>query len=560
MIGYDPHFTKSTGGEVWQALIIPTSPHTYSARNLSSKGEGDRFRKYGPNHLLNVEAINQHNKAVIIVEGEIDALSVIEAGGEAVGLGSASNVNSFLASAKEADPEAVFIVALDNDEAGEKKGKELLEGLKALNLTAVNVNITPQHKDANEALQADRGELIYQIERAEAIAIEERENQKAALKEEQERERDAYLETSAYHGLNDFIKRIRATQKARCNPTGFHELDQLLDGGLYAGLYFIGAISSLGKTTFAIQVADNIAAKGNDVIIFSLEMDRDELLAKSISRLTFQIDHERTGAHRSAKTTRGILTGAMRNSYNDGETALVNQAIAEYSKIASRLYFHIGVGDIGSGKVREVIDRHIAITGNRPVILIDYLQILSAPNNDKYLSDKMKTDDNVLELKRISRDHGIPIIGISSFNRDNYNEPVNLASFKESGAIEYSSDVLIGLQYAGMDYQDGETETNRRKRVRELYNKAQQDAKDGLPIQIELKILKNRNGTKGRVGLSYIPMFNYFEDSYTADPLISQSAQENSPLAFDDWQEVIPAKKEPVQIEINASLDQGNAQ
>ena len=47
----------------------------------------------------------------------------------------------------------------------------------------------------------------------------------------------------------------------------------------------------------------------------------------------------------------------------------------------------------------------------------------------------------------------MPIVGISSFNRENYTAPVNLSSFKESGSIEYSSDVLIGLQYDGMDYE-----------------------------------------------------------------------------------------------------------
>lgn len=60
----------------------------------------------------------------------------------------------------------------------------------------------------------------------------------------------------------------------------------------------------------------------------------------------------------------------------------------------------------------------------------------------------------MLELKRISRDYKIPVIAISSFNRDNYSAPVNTAAFKESGAVEYSADVLIGLQYHGMERQE----------------------------------------------------------------------------------------------------------
>ena len=125
-------------------------------------------------------------------------------------------------------------------------------------------------------------------------------------------------------------------------------------------------------------------------------------------------------------------------------------------------------------------------------------------------TDKQNTDKAVLELKRLSRDYGIPVIGISSFNRDNYTAPVNLASFKESGAIEYSSDVLIGLQYSGMDYQEGEADKAREKRLRELMKSVIADGKNGKPQKIQVKILKNRNGSKGDTLLDFYPMFNYF--------------------------------------------------
>ena len=54
--------------------------------------------------------------------------------------------------------------------------------------------------------------------------------------------------------------------------TGFSKLDEALDGGLYDGLYVIGAVSSLGKTAFCMQMADQLAMQGRDVLIFSLEM------------------------------------------------------------------------------------------------------------------------------------------------------------------------------------------------------------------------------------------------------------------------------------------------
>ena len=104
-----------------------------------------------------------------------------------------------------------------------------------------------------------------------------------------------------------------------------------------------------------------------------------------------------------------------------------------------------------------------------------------------------------MELKRISRDFKTPVIGISSFNRQNYREAVSMEAFKESGAIEYSSDVLIGLQLAGAGMKDFDTET----------------AKSREPRQIELKILKSRNGpTGGIVEFDYHPKFNYFEETH----------------------------------------------
>ena len=119
----------------------------------------------------------------------------------------------------------------------------------------------------------------------------------------------------------------------------------------------------------------------------------------------------------------------------------------------------------------------------------------------------------MLELKRISRDIDIPVIAISSFNRDNYSEPVSMAAFKESGAIEYSSDVLIGLQYYGMDYRKGEGQTARNNRVRELLAAQSGIASNGQAQDIQIKILKNRNGRRDYVRLDYYPMFNYFTDS-----------------------------------------------
>ncbi|GHT40302.1 hypothetical protein AGMMS49921_01460 [Endomicrobiia bacterium] len=76
--------------------------------------------------------------------------------------------------------------------------------------------------------------------------------------------------------------------------TGFNRFDEALGGGLRGcRLYAIGAISSLGKTSFALNIADNIASAGRDVLIFSFEMSTKELVAKSISRETYKISNRK---------------------------------------------------------------------------------------------------------------------------------------------------------------------------------------------------------------------------------------------------------------------------
>ena len=310
--------------------------------------------------------------------------------------------------------------------------------------------------------------------------------------------KEEYLKTSAAARMQEFLNGIKDSVNTPVISTGFKNLDSILDGGLYKGLYVLGAISSLGKTTLALQLADNIARQGQDVIIFSLEMEYSELMAKSISRLTYLLADSKA----DAKTARGITTGARYASYSETEKALINKAIGSYEEYyKNNIYLQEGVGDIGVEKVREVVEQHISSTGNKPVVFIDYMQIL-APY-DMRSSDKQNTDKNVLELKRLSRDYKIPVIGVSSFNRDSYKAGsgnkgrVGQTDFKESGAIEYSADVLIGLEFMSAGSND--------------YSEKEEKRKD--PRQIRLVILKNRNGRAWEsCGFNYFPLFNYYEE------------------------------------------------
>lgn len=357
-------------------------------------------------------------------------------------------------------------------------------------------------------------EKLYTAIHAVADPVEETEE----LAPDPEAEKEQYMQTSAAEALQDFLDGIKDKANTPAISTGFPLLDEALDGGLYEGLYIIGAVSSLGKTTLALQIIDQIAQQDQDCLVFSLEMARSELIAKSISRLTFLMKSKKS----DAKTTRGITDGTRYANYSQQEQDLISLAMESYKGYAQHIFIHEGVGDIGVKKVRKVVQQHIDITGRKPVVLIDYLQIL-APY-DMRASDKQNTDKATLELKRISRDYKIPVIGISSFNRDNYLQPVNNASFKESGAIEYGSDVLIGLQYDGMDYKEGEADGTRQKRIRSLIRSNEAKAKQGEAQKLQAKILKQRNGSKGEVVFSFYAMFNCFRESMDEKDLTSGSA------------------------------------
>ena len=314
--------------------------------------------------------------------------------------------------------------------------------------------------------------------------------------------------------LNDYFVQLDQGREGKAIPTGFTALDRLLDGGLYPGLYIVGAISSLGKTTFALQIADSIAKSGHGVLIVSLEMSRFELMAKSISRESFVLDREENGTISNAMTTRGVLRGDFRGDLL--KTQLIAQVVGTpetdegYQAWGKNIEIIEGVGDVGVKEITDYIEDYMKDVGKPPVVVIDYLQILKS--EDKRATDKRNTDDNVSALKRLSRDKQIPIIGISSFSRENYNAPVSMASYKESGSIEYSSDVLIGLQYEGVDYKPNESKEARTARISSLIQTNKEKGSRGASVNIEAKILKDRNCGIGKVLFSFTPKYNHFEE------------------------------------------------
>lgn len=352
----------------------------------------------------------------------------------------------------------------------------------------MNDNKKRIRRDINKAItERKRRGKVYQV-----IEPPERDEQQSKLLEH-------YNKSNASNNLTDFENGIKANANTPPISTGFNLLDTLFNGGMREGLYVLGAISSLGKTTFVQHIADNVAQNSTDVLFISLEMARTELMSKSISRESYKETIENSNVE-FAKTSIEISDGSKHIYFNDYERELMQTAIERYSEYAKRLYIIEAFGQIGYKNVRELVAMHREETGHTPIVIIDYLQILKP--SDPRQTDKTNTDIAVNGLKQISRDYKTPVVAISSLNRESYNKPMSLSAFKESGAIEYSSDVLIGLDFTEM--------------IKGTSNIDFEKEKDKVPREVTLTILKNRNGrTGGRINYLYDPRFNFFkEDDY----------------------------------------------
>ena len=478
------------------AVIIPLDSYSYCARNIDTKASKEnryRFSK-GEKGIFNINAL-KGDKPVFITEGEIDSLSVIQASeglADSICLSGAMSQSKLISYIKDNNimPKYPLILNFDNDETGYNSLEKLALSLDEINIPYICYFVQGEMHDINEALQQDPEELKRLTKEAVIESIGDK-FKKANI-----------LCASDY--VNDFNSTIRDNVSTACIPTGYTNLDRVLDGGLFEGLYTIGAESSLGKTTFCLQMADQIAKTGRDVVIFSLEMSKYELMAKSISRETSL----RTNIEPYKKSSRNIMHYKQYASYNQAELDLIEESTNAYREFSKHLYINEGLGDIGVVRIQEMLKalfdfkKFIYPEGYKPVIIIDYLQIL-APYDNK-LNDKQNIDKSILELKRLSRDYKIPIILISSLNRASYNNhsktisDVSMADFKESGAIEYSSDVLLGLQLK-LD------ENATKKDVLAMIKK---------PIrEMELLVLKNRNGERGqKLNYNYYTKFNQFKE------------------------------------------------
>ena len=142
-------------------------------------------------------------------------------------------------------------------------------------------------------------------------------------------------------------------------------------------------------------------------------------------------------------TSANIRRGAMRGSLE------LQEQVASFAKSATNLR----VAELSNTSVTELIEslKPLCADADRsPVTCVDYLQIIPSKGS-KASSPKEKVDEIMLRLKDFQRATNTTLLVISSFNRENYYQKVSFSSFKESGAIEYSADVIWGSENHGVD-------------------------------------------------------------------------------------------------------------
>lgn len=485
-LGYDPR--KGL-------LIIPASRYYYAARFI----DPDAPRRYdnpkgAKTELFNAQAIyNKDGLPVFVVEGAFDALSIIEAGGLAVALNSTSNYNKLLEMLTEQKTKNTLILCLDNDDAGADKTQGIIKGLQELNISHITADIATGYKDPNEALTADKTRFIAAVRAAESTAREQQSEQAITV-----------AAASSYLSCGMFESDIEYFKQYKDRKTGFEDIDQYLT--LYPGLAALGGASSLGKTTFAVNLIDRLLQRGETVLYFSLEQLPIEIITKSLARKLYEKDP---------------FTKLTNIDIKNGATSPELEEIKrEYAQHAANYQIISGSFRTTAADIVEYVENYRRENGGescKPIVIIDYLQLIAAPVGFRG-GIREYTDENIKALKDMQKRNGLFVLMISNFNRSSNYEPVSYESFKETSMIEYTCDYIWGLQLSILDAENDDFYTvigpkgGRSERPIDQKRKLVNEAQGETPKHVEFVSLKNRNGKQFfKAFFDYYPQYDYYK-------------------------------------------------
>ncbi len=251
-------------------------------------------------------------------------------------------------------------------------------------------------------------------------------------------------------------------------PTGFVDLDYKTSGFQPSDLILLAARPSMGKTAFALNIAQHMAFKeGKTVAIFSLEMSKEQL----VNRLL---------AMESRVDSQALRTGKLRD---EDWTKLVEGAdIIGKSNLIIDDTPGISVSELRSKCRKYKLEYDLGI------IFIDYLQLMSGSGRSD--SRQQEISDISRSLKAVARELNVPVVALSQLSRAVEQRPDHrpmLSDLRESGAIEQDADVVMFIYRD--DYYHKDTE------------------KKGIA---EVNIAKQRNGPIGVVELVWLPQYTQF--------------------------------------------------
>lgn len=436
-------------------------------------------------------------KTIFITEGELDALSIAQAGGFAASVGGGggdSKLLEFLEKESCQGKSWKIILALDSDEVGKEHSSKLAAKLKSLGFAFSTLEMAANCKDPNEWLQTSPETLKKAILKAKQWAGSD------SIREEgKDLTQDGLLKYSAANALKQFEENI-SSGRYKPTPTGLKAFDDLLGGGLYPGLYVIAAATGFGKSTFCLQVADELASRGEDVVYFSLEMSQDELIARSLSRLTYLKARNK----KFARTTRAILQRSIipgdNREFIDEYNQVYSDALNAFERMADKLFYRDGSTDRITIDEVESFVRQLVESGKRPFVFVDYLQFLKTDIQN--LTDKQQADRVIEALKRLSTRYGITVVAISSINRQSYSSKAGLSALKESGQIEFTGDAVLMIQPSEV------SDENAKDKYEEVLSQSERD--------LEVVLLKNRYGALGKAYFKFYAKFNLFAETTEA--------------------------------------------
>ena len=244
----------------------------------------------------------------------------------------------------------------------------------------------------------------------------------------------------------DYRVRAGAHNAARIWPSGFDVLDENLQGGFRSGdLILLGGPQGMGKTTFMLQVARNVARQGRPVVYFCYEHDQTTMLIRLVALeagLVGGVDAPSINRIRSSfEAADGLGRGlTQRLSDTDGGSEALD-VVREY---ADRLHIHRSSGTTTT--MEEIIETVSAIRevhGTAPFVCVDYLQKIPMPGFAEDERTTMVTE----QLKDMTLDHEVPVLAIVASDKDGIEtgKRMRVSHMRGSSALAYEADTVLML-------------------------------------------------------------------------------------------------------------------